>query len=257
MDGLNVDVLGNIFFCFVEAVDVCYARQLSQKCKKAAEQNSVWQHFIARDFCDAVMSLQDLKESDILPEAQELCLFFEYYKALCALQKSKLKMKLEKNLAVEWDKDKWSTRSYECGSNHKYHLIGCALRGNVEELRTLLKALSDPTSVINTPNYYEWWAYYGNFSGGCDGYITYQKEHYRVNKHSGELGTVLHWACISGHLDVVKLLVEEFNADTHAIIDGLEVDAHGIAEKNGHYGVCAFLKHAVANQKKKPEETQQ
>jgi len=66
-----------------------------------------------------------------------------------------------------------SLQYYDCGRNHVGHVVGYAIRGNVELLEKALEEAKKTglETFINQLREYEIWEYYGNFSAGSDGYI--------------------------------------------------------------------------------------
>jgi len=78
-----------------------------------------------------------------------------------------------------------------------------------------------------------------------------------VNSRDAAGGTLLHWACVKGHWEIVHLLIEEFHADVNATCHMKKTPLHDAVNS-----YCAVVAELTNRQKKddsvkKPEEGEQ
>eukprot|EP01089_Gocevia_fonbrunei_P023480 TRINITY_DN9946_c0_g1_i1.p1 TRINITY_DN9946_c0_g1~~TRINITY_DN9946_c0_g1_i1.p1 ORF type:complete len:221 (-),score=20.22 TRINITY_DN9946_c0_g1_i1:81-743(-) len=161
--------------------------------------------------------------------------------------------------------------------NNRDHLIGYCYRGEkdllLEYFKTETTDKNDILSQLNTKTYYSYWIYFGNYSATHHACIRFgapyhgealtpwelrrtditespkkiffpsiESDHARVKEPMPEtcLGTPLHWAAMSGQLEIAKILCEE-GCDINAKVTEYDATAEEIARTNGHFKLSKYL----------------
>eukprot|EP01125_Pyxidicula_operculata_P005566 TRINITY_DN1957_c4_g1_i1.p1 TRINITY_DN1957_c4_g1~~TRINITY_DN1957_c4_g1_i1.p1 ORF type:complete len:283 (-),score=70.36 TRINITY_DN1957_c4_g1_i1:173-1021(-) len=235
----------------------------------STKDENLWKELIERDF------------PTLIEESKNSNKFFETYR-------KEVNLRLKKH-----DRLLRLTESHnEYGfKNIKMHVVGCAFRGEIDELQRALSEFTN-TALAFQKAAYQHWVYYGNFSS------TYPAVIYRTNDeslnryeddddddddegdHNGEYkekkdgtkrkriveydfyyptegqrydedeeddderkGNLFHWACLGGHVDCVKFLLDNYSNyfDIDDVITQYGATGLDIARTNSYWDVVKLI----------------
>lgn len=135
-------------------------------------------------------------------------------------------------------------------------ILSASRSGDLEELKTLVEALTDPKDLLEVSNEYSKASplHYASANGHeeCVEYLLEYVSKYAstnsnedllkefVEKKNDSGNTALHWAALNGELAVVKLLIEKGNASPFVKNDSGH-DPYYEAESNGQEDVVDYF----------------
>jgi len=246
------------------------ALQVSKEWTRAVLDAEVWYLLIKRDFRLSRLAVR-VKIDELLQEeaaenegtnirplksGPELYLHFVAHKLLLNKHFEEQHERLENG---KYDQ-------FAVYRNIAAHLIGVCFRG---ELDALKKAVPDPSSddyatfvkeELNAFRFYEAWVYFGNYSSPHEGGIFDYSDLFAIRivsnapwrdamlygvHESTEIApaTLLHYAVLGGHLEVVKYLCSLPGIEPELRLEEIpcKPSAWDIATRNGHFDIADFL----------------